>query len=117
MLNKVADIYRLIDDDRQATKLQECHNALVWIKFAKNKKWNIKKELKSYKTVAVKEVPKSIARLAAELFSGIRKIQKLMRHKSIASTLVYANLSPESLRDASERLNFGPLPAPKLKKK
>jgi len=40
----------------------------------------------------------------------IKTIQELMRHKSITSTLVYANLSPEHLRRASERLNYGPLP-------
>lgn len=45
----------------------------------------------------------------------IRKIQILMRHRSLVSTLVYANLSPESLRESSEKLNYGPMPAPKKK--
>ncbi|MDY6974266.1 MAG: site-specific integrase, partial [Thermodesulfobacteriota bacterium] len=35
-------------------------------------------------------------------------IQKLMRHKSIVSTLIYTNLSNEYLKEASEKVNYGP---------
>lgn len=37
-------------------------------------------------------------------------IQGLMRHQSISSTMVYAKVSPEHLRKASEKLNYGPMP-------
>jgi len=40
-------------------------------------------------------------------------IQKLMRHKSMASTLIYTKISPEYLRQASEKVNYGPMPVPK----
>lgn len=35
-------------------------------------------------------------------------IQKIMRHKSIASTLVYTKFSDAWLKAASERINYGP---------
>ena len=41
-----------------------------------------------------------------------KAIQDLMRHESIASTMVYAKLSPDHLKEVSNRLNFGPLPVP-----
>lgn len=44
-------------------------------------------------------------------------IQKLMRHKAIASTLVYTNVSTEYLRKASEKVNYGPMPVPGRKAK
>ena len=37
-------------------------------------------------------------------------IKELMRHKSIASTMIYAKLSPEHLREESEGLDYGPMP-------
>ena len=37
-------------------------------------------------------------------------IKELMRHKSIASTMIYAKLSPEHLREESEDLDYGPMP-------
>ncbi|MGW8287324.1 MAG: tyrosine-type recombinase/integrase, partial [Desulfobulbales bacterium] len=37
----------------------------------------------------------------------IRTIQKLMRHESIQSTLVYAKVLPEHLIKASNNLNYG----------
>jgi integrase len=40
----------------------------------------------------------------------LRSIQGLMRHKSIASTMIYANVSPEHLKQVSDRLNYGPMP-------
>lgn len=40
----------------------------------------------------------------------IKAIKDLMRHKSLASTEVYAKLSPEYLQKVSNRFNFGPLP-------
>ena len=43
-------------------------------------------------------------------------IQKLMRHKSMASTMIYTNVSPEYLKQASEKVNYGPMPLPKKKK-
>lgn len=46
----------------------------------------------------------------------IKTIQELMRHKSIASTLVYAHLSPDHLVEASNRFSLGPLPGPKTQK-
>lgn len=42
-------------------------------------------------------------------------IQKLMRHKSMASTQIYTELSPDHLREASEKVNYGPIPLPKSK--
>jgi integrase len=42
-------------------------------------------------------------------------IKELMRHKSIASTMIYAKLSPEYLKDASEDLDYGPMPVGKKK--
>lgn len=46
----------------------------------------------------------------------LKAIQELMRHESIASTLVYAKVSPEYLKKTSERLNYGPMPVAKGKK-
>lgn len=40
----------------------------------------------------------------------LKSIQDLMRHESIASTMVYAKVSPEHLRKASEAVNYGPMP-------
>jgi len=40
----------------------------------------------------------------------LKSIQDLMRHESIASTMVYAKVSPEHLRHASEAVNYGPMP-------
>jgi site-specific recombinase XerD len=37
-------------------------------------------------------------------------IKELMRHKSIASTMIYTKLSPEHLREESEDLDYGPMP-------
>lgn len=48
---------------------------------------------------------------------GDATIQKLMRHKSRASTEVYTRLAPDHLRDASEKVNYGPMPLPKKKVK
>lgn len=41
---------------------------------------------------------------------NLKTIQELMRHESIQSTMVYAKVSPEHLREASDRLNYGPMP-------
>jgi integrase len=43
----------------------------------------------------------------------LRAIQGLMRHRSITSTMIYAKVSPEHLKEVSGRLNFGPLPVGK----
>ena len=43
----------------------------------------------------------------------LRSIQGLMRHKSIASTMIYANVSPEHLKQVSDKLNYGPMPVGK----
>lgn len=43
----------------------------------------------------------------------LKVIQELMRHKDISSTMVYAKVSPEYLKDASEDLNYGPMPVGK----
>ncbi len=40
-------------------------------------------------------------------------IKELMRHKDISSTMKYAKLSPEHLKEASEDLNYGPMPVAK----
>jgi site-specific recombinase XerD len=42
--------------------------------------------------------------------SGVNEvvIQKLMRHESIASTLVYTKFSDAYLKAASERITYGP---------
>jgi len=40
----------------------------------------------------------------------LKSIQKLMRHETISSTMIYADVSPEHLRESSERLNYGPMP-------
>ncbi len=47
----------------------------------------------------------------------LKSIQDLMRHESIASTMVYAKVSPEHLRKASESVNYGPMPVVGGKKK
>ncbi len=36
----------------------------------------------------------------------IKTLQELMRHEDIASTMIYAHLSPDSLREASDSLSF-----------
>ena len=41
---------------------------------------------------------------------NLKTIQDLMRHESIASTMIYAKVSPEHLRKASESVNYGPMP-------
>ena len=43
----------------------------------------------------------------------LKVIQELMRHKDIASTMVYAKVSPDYLKEASEDLNYGPMPVGK----
>ena len=43
------------------------------------------------------------------------QIKELMRHKAIASTMEYMHLSPSSLKEAVDGLNFGPLPMAKKK--
>lgn len=47
----------------------------------------------------------------------LKVIQDLMRHKDIASTMVYAKVSPDYLKEASEDLNYGPVPVGKKAKK
>jgi integrase len=37
-------------------------------------------------------------------------IKELMRHKSMVSTMIYAKLSPEHLKEESEDLDYGPMP-------
>jgi integrase len=44
-------------------------------------------------------------------------IKELMRHKSLASTMIYAKLSPEHLKEASEDLDYGPMPVAQKKTK
>ena len=44
-------------------------------------------------------------------------IQQLMRHKSMSSTMIYTKISPEHLRKASEKINYGPMPVIMNKKK
>ncbi len=39
-------------------------------------------------------------------------IKELMRHKSIASTMVYTRVSPEHLARSSAKINYGPMPVP-----
>lgn len=41
---------------------------------------------------------------------NLKTIQELMRHESIQSTMVYAKVSPEHLKEASEKVNYGPMP-------
>ncbi|HYA13864.1 MAG TPA: site-specific integrase, partial [Syntrophales bacterium] len=41
-----------------------------------------------------------------------KTIQELMRHKSPASTEIYTKLSPDHLKQASEKVNYGPMPVP-----
>lgn len=43
----------------------------------------------------------------------LKSIQELMRHRSIASTMVYAKVSPDHLREVNSRLNYGFEPAVK----
>jgi len=40
----------------------------------------------------------------------LKSLQLLMGHKSIASTMVYAKVSPEHLAQENEKLNYGPMP-------
>jgi len=42
-----------------------------------------------------------------------KTIQELLRHKSAASTQIYTKLSPDHLKQASEKVNYGPMPVPK----
>jgi integrase len=42
-----------------------------------------------------------------------KTIQDLMRHSSMASTIIYTKLSPEHLRKASESIDYGSLGAEK----
>jgi integrase len=44
-------------------------------------------------------------------------IQQLMRHKSMASTFIYTRLSPRHLKDASEKVNYGPMLSSKSRKR
>lgn len=46
---------------------------------------------------------------------GEKSIQELMRHKSMASTMVYTHVSPKHLAEASNKINYGPMPLPKPK--
>jgi site-specific recombinase XerD len=43
----------------------------------------------------------------------IKVIQELMRHQDLKSTLVYAKVSPNYLKKASNNLNYGPMPVGK----
>jgi len=43
----------------------------------------------------------------------LKSIQELMRHRSIASTMVYAKVSPGHLAEVNSRLNYGPIPVKK----
>ena len=45
--------------------------------------------------------------------TDIQVIQKLMRHKSISSTMIYARLAPEYLKEQNEKLNYGNLKSEK----
>nr|MBC8360352.1 tyrosine-type recombinase/integrase [Candidatus Desulfatibia profunda] len=49
----------------------------------------------------------------AMMDKGDTTIQELMRHKSPKSTKVYTKLSPKHLQEASEDLNYGPMPVAK----
>lgn len=51
----------------------------------------------------------------AMLGFGEKTIQELMRHKSMASTMVYTNVSPNHLTEASNKLTYGPMPLPTQK--
>ena len=44
---------------------------------------------------------------------GEKSIQELMRHKSMASTMVYTHVSPKHLTEASNKISYGPMPLPK----
>lgn len=46
---------------------------------------------------------------------GEKTIQELMRHKSMASTMVYTHVSPKHLAAASAKINYGPMPIRKRK--
>jgi site-specific recombinase XerD len=43
----------------------------------------------------------------------LKSIQELMRHRSIASTMVYAKVSPDHLRKVNSRLDYGFAPTVK----
>ncbi len=47
----------------------------------------------------------------------LKAVKELMRHGDVSSTMIYANISPEYLKKASEKLNYGPMPIKKKKKK
>jgi integrase len=51
----------------------------------------------------------------AMLNIGEKTIQDLMRHKSMASTLIYTHVSPKHLTEASNKINYGPMTIPKRK--
>jgi len=82
---------------------------LTWVS-QKFRKYLVKVGLGKFRFHDLRHTFASHLAMAGE---DIKTIQELMRHKSITSTLVYANLSPEHLRQASEKLNYGPLPVGK----
>lgn len=48
---------------------------------------------------------------------SLQAIQELMRHKSYESTKIYAQLSPDYLKEVSESLDYGPMPIGNFTKK
>ncbi len=86
-------------------------SCLTWVS-QKFKKYAREAGLGSFRFHDLRHTFASHLTIAGE---GIRQIQELMRHESLASTMVYSDLAPESLRAPSERLSYGPLPAPKAK--
>lgn len=81
-------------------------NTLTWVS-QKFRKYLVKAGLPKFRFHDLRHTFASHLAMSGE---DIKTIQELMRHRSIVSTLVYANLSPEHLRKASEKLNYGPLP-------
>jgi len=86
---------------------------LTWVS-QKFKKYATKADLNNYRFHDLRHTYASHMAMSGE---DLKAIQELMRHKSISSTMVYAHLSPEHLTKVSNRVNYGPLPAPAVKNK
>jgi integrase len=84
-------------------------NTLTWIS-QKFKKYALKAGLKEARFHDLRHTFGSHLVMSGK---HLKVIQELMRHKDIASTMVYAKVSPEYLKEASEDLNYGPMPVAK----
>ena len=88
-------------------------NCLTWI----SQKFKAAAVAAGLKDTRFHDLRHTFASHLAMAGEDLKSIQDLMRHESIASTMVYAKVSPEHLRKASEAVNYGPMPMPKTAQK